>query len=97
MWVTRSAHGSLLERHALSVTAPLVLFLGAAMAMLLRGSLPLTIYFWAFLPSLGALIVIPAGRHLIKHGNALGPLVLWSGVIVLALVVIAAYLRLRRH
>ncbi len=89
--------GRLNHRYALCVTAPLLLLLGATLAMLLRGSLPLTVYLWAFLPSLLNLILITSGDQMFRTDRAGGLIVLWSGNAAVACLLGIAYLRLARH
>lgn len=86
------------KRLAMSVTALLLLMLGATLAMWLRHSLPLVIYLWAFLPSIIDLILISSGDHLMRDGALLrGLLVMWSGNLGLLGVFIYAYVKLQRH
>ena len=93
----REISARLLNRYAMSVTAPLLLLLGALLAMWLKGRLPLTIYMLAFMPSVLDLIVISAGEQLMRDGRALAPLVMWSGNALMLGIIILAYLRLSRH
>ncbi|UCD75596.1 MAG: LptF/LptG family permease [Phycisphaerales bacterium] len=86
------------KRYALSATAFLLLTLGATLAMWLRESLPLTIYLWSFAPSVLDLIVISGGEQVMRDsGIVAGFVVMWSGNVVLAVLLICAYLRLARH
>ncbi|MHC4990185.1 MAG: LptF/LptG family permease [Planctomycetota bacterium] len=84
-------------RYALAITAPLLLLLGATLAIWLRGSLPLTVYTWAFLPSILDLIVISGGEQMIRDGKAVGWIVMWSGNLALLGFFALAYLRLSRN
>jgi hypothetical protein len=93
----REISSRLLNRYALSVTAPLLLMLGSILAMWLRGSLPLTIYILAFLPAVIDLILISAGEQLMRDGRALGPIIMWSGNALMLGIIGFAYLRLARH
>jgi hypothetical protein len=84
--------------HAMSVTALLLLLLGATLAMWRREGAPLTIYLWAFLPSVLDLILISSGAHLIRDGNLVGGFaVMWSGNAALGGMLAFAYARLSRH
>ncbi len=88
----------LFKRYALSVTALLLLLLGATLAMWLRDSVPLVIYLWAFLPSLLGILAISGGEHMMRDGSAVpGAMLMWSGNGVLAVVIAAVYLRLARN
>jgi lipopolysaccharide export system permease protein len=86
------------RRNATSVTALLLLALGAALAMWLRGTLPLTVYLLAFLPSVVDLILISSGDHMIREGQLIGGLaVMWSGNATLLLALLFALARLSRN
>lgn len=87
----------LLNRYALSLTALLLLLLGSTLAMLLRGTLPLTIYVLAFVPSIIDLILISAGEQLLRDGKMWGHALMWSGNAILAAMLIIAFWRLQRH
>ena len=87
----------LLNRYALSTTAVLLLALGATLAMLLRGTLPLTIYVLAFVPSILDLILISAGEQLLRDGKLWGHALMWSGNSVLVMMLVVAFWRLQRH
>jgi lipopolysaccharide export LptBFGC system permease protein LptF len=85
------------KRYAVSVTAPLLLVLGAVLAMWLRGSLPLTIYLLAFIPSILDLVLISGGDQVLREGKASGWLVMWSGNAGLLVLLLLAYGRLCRN
>lgn len=86
------------RRYALSVTACLLLVLGAILAMLMRHALPLSVYLWAFLPALLDLVLISSGSSMIRAGSiTLGLVIMWSGNGLLLLLISGCYLRLARH
>ncbi|NNF43002.1 MAG: LptF/LptG family permease [Phycisphaerales bacterium] len=88
----------LMKRYAMSVTAILLLLLGAVLAMWRRNSQPLAIYLWAFLPSILDLILISSGDHLLRDGHRVtGPLVMWSGNATLVLLLLGSYRQLARN
>lgn len=93
----REITARLTNRYALSVTSLLLTVLGGVLAMWLRGSLPLTIYLWAFVPSILDLILISAGEQMMRDGRVLAPLVMWSGNIVLVALLITAFVRVSRN
>ena len=93
----REISARLLNRYAMSVTAPLLLLLGALLAMWLKGSLPLTIYMLAFLPAVLDLIAISAGEQMMRDGRTFAPVVMWSGNAMMLGIIVLAYLRLSRH
>jgi lipopolysaccharide export system permease protein len=85
-------------RYAQSTTALLLLLLGATLAMVLRGSLPLVIYLWAFVPSILCLILISGGDKMMRDGQIVaGVSVMWSGNTVLLLMLLALLARLMRN
>lgn len=90
--------GRLQKRYALSMTALLLVALGATLALWRRESLPLTIYLWAFVPSIVDLVLISSGYQLVGDGHVAGGFVLmWSGNAVLLAMIAYAYMKLARH
>lgn len=86
------------RRYALSGTAILLLLLGAVLAMMLRQSLPLVIYTWAFAPSILDIIMISGGGHMVRDGSVVsGTIVLWSGNVLLIVMIIGALRRVMRN
>ncbi len=86
------------SRFALSLTTLLLLLLGSILAVLLKRSMPLTVYMWAFLPALLDLVLISSGSSMIRAGTTwMGLLTLWSGNLLLLLLIALAYRRLARH
>lgn len=91
-------HSRLQRRYALSLTAMLLLLLGATLAMLLRNSVPLVIYIGAFVPSILDIILITGGGHVVRTGAVTtGLIVLWSGNCLLVAVIWYALARLMRN
>jgi len=96
--VRREAVSRLIKRYALSATAVLLLCLGATLGTWLRSSQPLTIYLWAFLPSVLDLLLITSGGHMMRTGSLVGgALVMWAGNALLLTLTLLAYRRLARH
>jgi hypothetical protein len=94
----RDSASRLLARYALSLTAMLLLLLGATLAMWLRHSVPLVVYIWAFLPSILDILLISGGDHLARSGLMAGGMVLlWSGNLLVCAVLVFAFLRLSRN
>lgn len=88
----------LLKRYALSMTAVLLLVLGAILAMWLNQSQPLTIYLLAFMPSILDLILISGGEQMMRDGNiATGQIVMWTGNSILLGIILISFQRLARH
>jgi hypothetical protein len=72
--------------------------LGSVLALWLRTSLPLTIYVWAFLPALGATLLVSPGRHLIRDGYELGGTsLMWAGVVLTSVMLALIAWRVRRN
>lgn len=72
--------------------------LGSLLALVMRNTLPLTIYLLAFLPSILDMLLISGGEQTIRDNNlTVGAAVMWSGNALLAALSILAYLRLRRN
>lgn len=87
------------ERFAFSLGIPVLVILGTALAIIMRGSHVLTAFGVSFLPALAVIITIVMGKQLaqnaVSHGQGL--VVLWSGVaVVLMLDVITLTRWLRR-
>lgn len=86
------------QRNALSVTALLLVSLGALLAMIMRGAQPLSVYLLAFLPSIGAILVISGGEQMMRDGQlGAGLAVMWSGNSLLFIIGTLAYWRLARN
>ncbi|HMN95567.1 MAG TPA: LptF/LptG family permease [Phycisphaerales bacterium] len=86
------------QRVALALSAPLLLLLGAVLAIWRRSSTPLEIYAIAFVPAIINVLLISSGEQMLKGGRLVtGELVAWSGNAVLALVVALAWWRMGRH
>ena len=76
----------------------LLLVLGSILAMWLRGTAPLNIYLWAFLPSVLDLILISSGEHMLRDGDIVGGFaLLWSGHFVLLGIIGVVYTKVARN
>jgi lipopolysaccharide export LptBFGC system permease protein LptF len=95
--LNREIASHLLNRYALSVTAFLLVVLGSILAMVMRGSLPLAIFMWAFFPAIIDLILITAGAQLIRDGGILGHVLMWSGNGFILVMIGACYRKLIRN
>jgi len=90
------------ERAAMAVCALLVMVMGGAMAMLLRRQTPLVIFFWCFLPAIAAIFMLNGGKNMIGASsvgldNWFNAAMIWSGNILLIIVITVIYRRLARH
>lgn len=83
----------IVQRINQSLSAPLMLLLGAVLAIRLRGGNPLQIYLIAFIPSIADILLISGGEQMLKDGTSItGVFVASSGNLVI-LAVIADSLR----
>lgn len=80
----REIDSKLHERFAYTAASALMVLTGAVLALRLRNSLPLNVYLWSFFPALFAVITISSGQSVAQHQGPAGLLVLWGGVIALA-------------
>lgn len=85
------------ERVAMALSCFVMVFIGAVMAMRLRGAMPLVVYLWSFFPALATVILISSGGSTIHRTGMVGVPVLWSGVVGLAAFAVFQFARLRRH
>ncbi len=87
------------QRAASAVACSLLLLLGAVLSIQLRGQIPLAVYFWSFALAIITIIIIHTGTNLagstdFSLGGGLA--VLWSGNVLLAVVVGVVYCRMAR-
>lgn len=88
----------LLKRYSLSATAMLLILLGSVLAIWMRHTPPLTVYLFAFFPSILDLMLISGGEQIMRDGAlAVGALVMWSGNLVLVVTASVAFVKLRRN
>ncbi|MAT82398.1 MAG: hypothetical protein CMJ29_12240 [Phycisphaerae bacterium] len=86
------------RRSTLSVTACLLLLLGAILAVQMRSMPPLGVYVWAFLPALLDLILIASGTGMIRNGDLMtGTMVAWSGNVILLVLILFVFQRVSRN
>ncbi|MEC9373170.1 MAG: hypothetical protein VYC34_04970, partial [Planctomycetota bacterium] len=95
--ISGDARGNMHERTGLAAACFVMTLAGAVMALRLRESMPLTIYLWSFFPALGTIITVSGGSNVMRENEALGLVVVWSGIAGLAAYTIFAYLRLARR
>jgi hypothetical protein len=81
-----------------ALSAPMMLLLGAVLAVRLRGANPLQIYLLAFLPSIGNILLISGGEQMLKEGTSvLGIVVASAGNIATAGIVLDSLRRIARN
>lgn len=99
----------LYTRFASALATPLLLLLGALLAVRLRDRLPLVVFFWSFMLAVLTLIMIYTGSNMAERltfqqyaqgagtDRLIGIGVLWGGNLILLLVIGRLYLRLARN
>ncbi len=88
----------IVQRANQSLCAPLMLILGAVLAMRLRGSNPLRVYMLAFIPSIAAILLISGGEQMLRDSTSvLGLTVACSGNLGLTCMIFIAYRQLARN
>ncbi|MFZ4749020.1 MAG: LptF/LptG family permease [Phycisphaerales bacterium] len=81
-----------------SFAAPLMLLLGAVLAIRLRGANPLQIYLLAFIPSIIDILLISGGEQMLKEAtSAAGVFVCSSGNLGIAAMIAIAYRQVARN
>ena len=88
----------IVQRINQSLCAPLMLILGAVLAIRLRGSNPLQVYLLAFIPSIVAVLLISGGEQMLRESTSvLGIFIATSGNIGLASMILIAYRQVARN
>jgi len=72
------------QRFAMSAACLVMVLIGATMAIKLRAALPLTVYLWAFLPALGAVLAISMGEQFAHQMGWPGLVLMWGAIVALA-------------
>ncbi len=85
------------ERVATVLVSLLTVLCGAVVALRLKGSLPLPVYLWSFMPAVIAMLLINGGQKVTSDSGLGGLALLYSGVVALAVLVFVEYRRLARH
>jgi len=85
------------ERLAMSLSALVMVLIGAIMAMRLRHSPPLIAYLWSFFPALASSLTISGGQQFVYKFGPSGLALLWGGLAGLGLLTLCAYRGLARH
>ncbi|MEM9295513.1 MAG: LptF/LptG family permease [Planctomycetota bacterium] len=90
------------QRAASAASCALLLPLGGVLAMRLKGQSPLAVFFWSFLLAILTLVMIHASENLASSGTSAGGLAaslafLWSGNLLLAVVLGTVYCQVARR
>lgn len=88
----------IVQRINQSLCAPLILLLGATLAIRLRGANPLQVYLLAFVPSIADILLISGGEQMLRDGTSvLGIFVATSGNLAVAAITFIAYRQVARN
>jgi len=88
----------IVQRINQSLCAPLMIVLGAVLAIRLRGTNPLQVYLLSFLPAIVDILLISGGEQMLKEATtASGILVASSGNIALAVMIVVGYRQIARN
>ena len=81
-----------------SLCAPLMIVLGAVLAIRLRGTNPLQIYLLSFIPAIVDILLISGGEQMLKEATtATGLLVVSAGNLGLLTMIVVAYRQVARN
>jgi hypothetical protein len=88
----------IVQRINQSLCAPLMIVLGAVLAIRLRGTNPLQVYLLSFLPAIADILLISGGEQMLKEATTVtGIFVASSGNLVLAAMIVMAYRQIARN
>lgn len=88
----------IVQRINQSLSAPLMIVLGAVLAVALRGTNPLQVYLLSFLPAILAILLVSGGEQMLKEKTSLlGILVASLGNIGLLSMIVVAVRKVARH
>jgi lipopolysaccharide export system permease protein len=88
----------IVQRINQSLSAPLMIVLGAVLAVALRGTNPLQVYLLSFLPAILAILLVSGGEQMLKEKTTfLGVLVASLGNIGLLSMIVFAARKVARH
>jgi lipopolysaccharide export LptBFGC system permease protein LptF len=93
----REIRGKQHERIATSLSCIVMVLLGAVMGMRLGSASPLTVYVWSFLPALLGEVAISGGQTMVVQHGAPGLILLYGGVLAVAVLTLFHYRLLARH
>jgi hypothetical protein len=85
------------ERLGLAAATAIMIILGAVSAVVMHARLPLQVYLAAFFPALACVVTVAGGQTLNRSVGWPGLILLWSGVVILALHTLRLYLRVARR
>lgn len=88
----------IVQRINQALAAPLMVILGAVLAVRLRGANPLQIYLLAFIPAIGDILLISGGEQMLKEATTVtGMIVASGGNLALAGMIAVAYRQVSRN
>ena len=88
----------IVQRINQSLCAPLMIVLGALLAVRLRGTNPLQVYLLSFLPAIIDILLISGGEQMLKEATTVtGILVASLGNIALAAMIVVSFRKVARN
>jgi lipopolysaccharide export system permease protein len=88
----------IVQRINQALAAPLMVLLGAVLAVRLRGANPLQIYLLAFIPAIADILLISGGEQMLKDATTVtGMIVASSGNMALAIMIAITYRQVARN
>jgi hypothetical protein len=88
----------IVQRINQSLCAPLILLLGAVLAIRMRGANPLNVYLLAFIPSIADILLISGGEQMLRDGTSVtGIFVATSGNLLVAAMIALAWRKVARN
>ncbi len=88
------------SRGAFAISCLMLVMLGAALGIMLRGKNPLAVFVVGFVPAIVLVLLITAGRRIVEnvHSNpGQGIAMIWAGNVLLVALVIGVYAKLLRQ
>lgn len=85
------------ERWAMAASALVMVLTGAVTALGMSRKQPLTVYLWTFVPALVCIVTISGGQQTVVQAGSVGLVLLWSGVVSMAIYTLLVYRKLSLH
>lgn len=93
----REVTGRVHELAAMAVSCLVMVLTGCVTAIRLKDRLPMPVYLWSFFPGIGAVLSVNAGKEAVQSVGMPGLILLWGGLLGLAIYCLTIYRRIRRH
>lgn len=98
--LVREVGSELHSRGAFAISCLMLVMLGAALGILMRGQNPLFVFVVGFVPAIVLVLLMTAGRRVMEssHGDPMqGIAIIWTGNVILVALVIGVYAKLLRQ